>query len=108
MRKYAGIIILSLILVTFSASCAVALARIPTLEVTGIFEKIDATVDPRSIVLIVDGKEASGPLGESCVFRDEKNNEVDRDTFVRLYLKRIITVELIESTGVVVACRVGS
>lgn len=80
----------------------------PPLEVTGIFQKIDEAEKPYKIVLDVNGKEASGPLSETCVYLGEKGDYIERDLFVQRYLKRVITVELIEDTGEVVLCRVGS
>lgn len=85
-----------------------AVIALPTLEVTGIFQEIDETEKPHKIMLDVNGKEASGPLSEACTFQGEKGDYIERDLFIRRYLKRVITVELIEDTGEVVSCRVGS
>lgn len=87
---------------------AMRAAPVPVLEVTGTFESIDETEEPHRIVLKVNGDEVSGPLEETCVFLDDRGNTVERDLFVRRYLRRVITVELTEDTGVVILCRVGS
>ncbi len=109
MRKHpVALTFLGFLIVASLASAVFAVARVNTLEVTGIFEKIDNTQDQEAIVLNVNGKIASGPLGQYCVFTDEKQTELDRDTFVKRYLRRVVTVELIEHTGEVIACRVGS
>lgn len=85
-----------------------ALMPIPMLEVTGIFKGLDTTENPPLILLEVDGKKASGPLDVFCVFMDEKQRLITRDEFLKLYLNRVITVEIAEDSGVVKTCRVGS
>jgi hypothetical protein len=87
------------------ASAAFALMKIPTLEVTGQLEKVDSSLDPAMIFVSVDGTEASGPLSENCSFTDARGNSMERDAFVNRYVKKIVTLELIEDSGVVVSCR---
>ena len=98
------------------------------LELTGVFVSLDTTVTPNVITLAVDGKKASGPLHEDCIFYDKTNQgnpsnpkrALSREAFVRLldYLSRldridkgshkIVTVEIDEETGQVLSCRIGS
>jgi hypothetical protein len=85
-----------------------ALTLTPMLEVTGSFEALDDTVTPNVITLKVNGEEASGPLSDRCVFSDERGVAIDQKTFVARYIRRFITIELVESSGEVVSCRAGS
>ena len=85
-----------------------AIKKIELLEVTGIFEDIDLTVEPNIIELNVNGTKAFGPLRQDCRFFDEKRQDVDKETFIKSYLKRVVTLEIVEDTGEVFSCRVGS
>jgi hypothetical protein len=78
------------------------------LEATGIFEGIDDTETPNVITLSVDGEKASGQLHESCVFYDERQRILPRKGFLQLYIRKTVTVEILEETGQVISCRGGS
>jgi hypothetical protein len=83
-----------------------SMAEMKLLEVVGTFEALDDTVEPNIVILSVNGQEASGPLFNSCRFFGEKEENIDKETFVQRYLKRVITVEIIEETGEVFSCRI--
>ena len=78
----------------------------PMLEVVGIFEGIDETTEPKRIVLVVGDNTASGPIMDGCSFINEKGKNIDIEAFVRSYLKRYVTLNLLESTGEVFSCQV--
>ena len=95
------------------ASVSEAVFMPSTLEVTGIFDRVEEPDDENGqamslLVLIVNGKEASGLIRMECTFFDEKGNNIDRNDFMRLYIKRTITAEILEDSGEVVSCRVGT
>jgi hypothetical protein len=96
---------LAALCLTFSAE---AVMKAPTLTVTGQLVRLDQSTNPPVIELSVDGVTASGPLAEFCRFMDDRGNDITRDLFFRRYLKRVITVEILEQSGEVVSCRVGS
>ena len=85
-----------------------AVAAIELLEVTGTLERVEPVEDGERLVLNVNGKEASGPLFSDCRFLDERGQPVEKNDFLRRYMKRIVTLELEAESGVVVSCRVGS
>lgn len=78
------------------------------LEVTGTLERVASGEEGEVIFLNVAGKAASGPLAPDCIFLGEKGAAMERSDFLRLYLKRYVTLELGESDGVVRVCRLGS
>jgi hypothetical protein len=78
---------------------AYALKRIVLLEVTGTFQSLDETATPKVIFLDVKGQQASGPLWHSCTFFDEKEESLTLEDFTSRYLKREVTLEIIEDTG---------
>ena len=87
-----------------------AVTPLPTtiLEISGIFEGIDEGTVPSTIVLSVDGQQASGILSGASIFLNEQKKVVDRGLFLKNYLKHVVTLEIREDTGEVVLCRVGS
>lgn len=78
------------------------------LEVSGVFIDIDETEAPHLLILDVNGQEASGPLLRHCRYINERGKMITREIFIKHYLKRVITVEIIEDTGEVFSCRVNS
>lgn len=98
-----GILFLSLWIV-FSAS---AVSPIPMLQVTGVLVGIDEKAEPPIIELIVNEKQASGPLDKQCAFSTDTGEIIGRDEFVKRYKNRVITLELAEDTGIVYTCRFG-
>ena len=108
MRRFLNLTLLCALFLLFAPACGFAVQAIPVLEVTGVLSRVDNTVMPHIIVLSVEGQEASGPIFEGCIFFDEKGNVLDEETFVRRFLKRIVTLEIFEDSGEVVRCRVGS
>ncbi len=105
MRKLT-VLTLSLIFSLVMCNIASAVAQMEMLEVTGIFKKVADVEGVKTIFLDVSGKTASGPLDEGCIFLDEGNKEIERETFLKRYLNRYITVELEAESGVVLLCRV--
>lgn len=96
------------VLVGFS-SPARAVTAMELLEVTGILDRVEPMEEGgESITLNVSGKEASGPLDPGCRFMDERGRPVEKNDFLRRYMKRIVTLELEAESGVVVSCRVGA
>ena len=86
-----------------------AVAAMELLEVTGILDRVEPMEEGgESITLNVSGKEASGPLDPGCRFMDERGRPVEKNDFLRRYMKRIVTLELEAESGVVVSCRVGA
>ena len=104
-RVFCLAILLGVLLLSLKSE---AVAPIEVLTVVGQFEGFDETESPIRIVLIVNGEEAMGPLSDRCTFIDEKGNYIERIAFLQSYFKRIVTISLIEETGEVVECRVGS
>ena len=86
-----------------------AVAAIELLEVTGTLERVVPGENGGEVITLgVNGKEASGPLFSDCRFLDERGQPVEKNDFLRRYMKRIVTLELEAESGVVVSCRVGS
>ena len=82
-----------------------ALKAVVLLEVTGIFEALDETTVPNVIFLKVEDKEASGPLRDGCVFFDEREKDLPQGDFVKRYINRFVTLEIVEDTGEVFCAR---
>jgi hypothetical protein len=87
---------------------AKAVKELNLLEVSGIFRAFDAAATPNVIVLDVNGQEGSAPLFDGCSFLNEKGEEINGADFVRQYLDRVITLELLEDTGEIFSCRPGA
>jgi hypothetical protein len=92
-------VVLFVAAVFLSPQEAHALKALVLLEVTGTFEALDETAAPKVIFLNVRGHQASGPLWHSCAFFDEKEASLTFEDFAKRYLKRDITLEIIEDTG---------
>jgi hypothetical protein len=113
-RKMKTLVLLCALLFATAAPLALfprqsaASGSLELLEVTGILEGIDDTVTPNVITLDVDGEKASGPLHEDCVFFDERQRILPRKSFLQLYARRSVTVEIDEEMGQVLSCRAGS
>ncbi|MDR1376369.1 MAG: hypothetical protein LBJ22_02565 [Synergistaceae bacterium] len=78
---------------------AYAMKALDLLEVTGTFEFFDETVTPNVVTLKVKGRNASGPIWASCVFFGEKETAIAQEDFVKRYLTRDVTLEIIKDTG---------
>lgn len=90
-------------------SSARAVAAIELLEVTGTLERVAPEEGGGEVITLnVYGKEASGPLDPSCQFLDERGQPMEKNDFLRRYMKRIVTLELEANSGVVLSCRLGS
>jgi hypothetical protein len=90
--------------VILTALPALAVTKIPTLEVTGQLEEIDDSQEPAVIVLNVKGTKASGLLSENCRFADAKGSFMEQVAFVKRYTKKMVTLELVAESGTVIAC----
>lgn len=108
MKQIQFAVFFAALLICLSSLPAKADMKLDVLEVTGIFLGIDIKEEPHRLRLQVEENEFSGPLEESCLFWDDELKATSRDDFVRLYLKRVITVTLLEETGSVISCKVGS
>ncbi|MDR1379122.1 MAG: hypothetical protein LBJ36_08735 [Synergistaceae bacterium] len=110
MKKLAAVMIYALLLAAFLLFPSVTQAKmeIVILEATGVFESIDTTLTPNEITLRIGEEDAAGPLHSRCQFFDQRGRQLDQETFVKNYLKRVITVGIIEDTGEVISCRPGS
>jgi nitrous oxide reductase len=71
-----------------------AVQDLTVLEVTGILDKIDDSVKPHEIYLIVDEELASGPLLSACEFKDDRNMTISMKEFVRRYQGRNVKLLL--------------
>jgi hypothetical protein len=107
MKKIVAVMACALLAAAFPPVAQARMA-ITILQVTGAFVAIDETLTPNEIVLQVDGQDAAGPLAPQCQFFDQRGRSVDREVFVKNYLKQVITVEIVEHTGEVISCRPGS
>ena len=74
------------------------------LTASGTFSGYEPTEDGMAIKLNVNGEEFWGILNPTCLFYDTKGNAIARDDFFDKYIKRVITVDLEESSGGIFAC----
>ena len=76
-----------------------------TENVVGTFESLAETNGGFVITLIVNGQRASGPVSASCKYYDHDGKEVSRHIFGAALLGEPITVEVLDRSGEVYACR---
>lgn len=105
LRRIGAVLLVALAAVGAFVLRAEAVTEVRMLEVTGTLERVEPVEDGELLVLKVDGKEASGPLFSDCHFLDERGTLVPKEDFLRRYMKRHVTVELDEASGVVYVCR---
>ncbi|NLL36296.1 MAG: hypothetical protein GX256_02095 [Fretibacterium sp.] len=104
---FAGLTAVVLLGLGLGASEALASAKPQEiLEVTGTLERVETGPEGDVIVLVVSGKEASGPLHPECLFLGEDGAPMPRGDFLSRYLKRYVTLELGAEDGLVRICRV--
>lgn len=113
MRENLTRMLLIFAVVAVALSCftlsAQAVTEMEILEVTGILESVEPGEEGTEILTLnVNGKEASGPLDPGCRFMAEGGKSIEKNDFLRRYMKRIVTVELEAKLGTVMSCRVGS
>jgi len=105
-RKFLpALLALALGLILVCAGGARAIMQVTILEVTGILEEIDESVNPPEITLKVDGESASGTLVSYCVFQDEIGTSLSMEEFIKRYVNKTVTVESYEDSGEIVSCR---
>lgn len=107
-RMLLGFAAVVLVLSGLSLS-AHAVTDIELLEVTGTLERVEPGEEGAEILTLnVGGKEASAPLDPGCYFTDEGGESIEKNDFLRRYMRRLVTLELEAKSGVVMSCRVGS
>ena len=80
-----------------------AVMSLTILEVTGILERIDDSVEPNEIYLNVDGVSASGPMIQDFEFMDARGTRLPQREFVRRYTNQQVTLSLYEHSGEVIS-----
>ena len=107
-RMLLGFAAVVLVLSGLSLS-AHAVTDMELLEVTGTLERVEPGEEGTEILTLnVNGKEASAPLDPGCRFMDEGGESIEKNDFLRRYMKRLVTLELEAKSGAVMSCRVGS